>query len=352
MPGRDIIVVGASTGGVEALAQVIRGVPADLPAALFVVLHIPARGPSALPEILRRHGPLPAGHPVEGEAIRPGRIYVAPPDHHLLVRRGSVHLGRGPHENGHRPAVDPLFRSAARAYGRRAVGVVLSGALDDGAAGLAAVVARGGIGIAQDPTEALVASMPCAAIENVAVDHVVPATAIGPLLDRLAREVVPNGGEPMPEDLDAEVEIADLDRDALQSPDRRHGMVAEFGCPQCGGAFWEHEGGPLRFRCRVGHAWTAASLLDRQVQAQGDALWVAFRALKEATALVLRLAERAAGRDEAARARFAEEAQSFERRAEAVRRLICEGRSPTESGPGAAEAGPTDPGRGGPEGLI
>ena len=188
MADHDIVVVGASAGGVEALTNLVAALPADLPASLFVVLHVPATGTSTLPDILSRSGPLPASHAKDGEPIEQGRVYVAPPDHHLLLRDDHVHLARGPRENGHRPAVDPLFRSAAWEHSTRVVGVVLSGALDDGTAGLLAIKARGGVAVVQQPEDALYAGMPNNAIEHVEVDHVLPAAAIAGMLARLAAE--------------------------------------------------------------------------------------------------------------------------------------------------------------------
>ena len=196
MPDHDIVVVGASAGGVEALAELAASLPANLPAAVFVVLHVPATGTSALPDILSRHGPLPASHVKDGELVERARIYVAPPDHHVLLRGGHVRLTRGPRENGHRPAVDSLFRSAAREYATRVIGVVLSGALDDGTAGLLAIKSRGGVAVVQEAGDALYPGMPYNALEHVRVDHVVAVASMGKLLARLAAE--PAGGLPGP----------------------------------------------------------------------------------------------------------------------------------------------------------
>lgn len=203
MPGHDIVVVGASAGGVETLVKLVEKLPADLPASVFVVLHIPAQNPSLMPEILSRSGRLKAVHPRDGEAIQQGCIYIAPPDLHLLVEQGHVHLLRGPKENRHRPAIDPLFRSAAAAYGPRVVGVVLTGSLDDGTAGLLAIKRLGGIAIVQDPADALYPSMPLNALEHVNVDYKLPVSEIGPLIAHLAYE--PVGKELPTTDMGAQV---------------------------------------------------------------------------------------------------------------------------------------------------
>src|SRR3989440_3321854 len=216
MPGHDIIVIGASAGGVEALIKLAGQLPADLPASIFIVLHIPAQSPSLLPDILGRSGRLKAVHPQNGESIAPGRIYIAPPDHHLLVTLGHVHVMRGPKENRHRPSIDVLFRSAALAYGPRVVGVVLTGSLDDGAAGLLAIHQCGGISVVQDPKDALYPSMPQSALELVDTDYCLPLAKIGPLLTRLAHEQVDNPLSPiMPKDLEKEVRIAAMETDTL-----------------------------------------------------------------------------------------------------------------------------------------
>src|ERR671933_2234360 len=194
MPGHDIIVSGASAGGMEALQILVRGLPADLPAALFVVWHLPPHSFGVLPDVLDRSGPLPAAHARDGEPIVPGRIYVAPPDRHLLLEPGQVRLTRGPKENHFRPAIDPLFRSAAAAYGPRVIGVVLTGLLDDGTAGLWTIKDRGRLAVVQDPDDALFPAMPLSALEYGAVDARRPAAELGPTLADLARRPVTLGG--------------------------------------------------------------------------------------------------------------------------------------------------------------
>jgi two-component system chemotaxis response regulator CheB len=187
---RDVIVVGASAGGVEALSRFVQGMPADLPASIFVVLHVLPTGKSVLPEILGRRGELPVSHGVDGEPIERGHVYVAPPDHHMLVEDGRVSLTRGPQENGHRPSIDGLFRSAARAFGARVIAVVLTGSLDDGTLGTQSVKDRGGIAIAQDPDDALYPDMPANLLERVTVDHVARIGEMPALLGRLVEEQV------------------------------------------------------------------------------------------------------------------------------------------------------------------
>jgi two-component system chemotaxis response regulator CheB len=200
VPGHDIIVIGASAGGVEALVKVVSSLPGALPASLFVVLHLPAESSSALPTILSRAGYLPAVHPEDCSPIVPGTIYVAPPDYHLMVERDMVRVGRGPRENRHRPAIDPLFRSAALAYGPRVTGVILTGALDDGTAGLLAIKRHGGIALVQDPHEALFAGMPRSALMHVQVDYVLPLVDIGRQLAQLANTSVAENGTPPMQD--------------------------------------------------------------------------------------------------------------------------------------------------------
>ncbi len=278
MPRRDIIVIGASAGGAETLVTLVRTIPRSIPAALFVVLHIPADSPSLLPEILDRAGSLQATQAKDGEEIVCGHIYIAPPDNHLLVEAGKVRVVHGPRENRHRPAVDPLFRSAALAYGTRAVGVILSGALDDGTAGLLAIKRRGGVAIIQDPDEALYPSMPHSAQAHVAVDYSLPVAEIGPLLDRLAREISPEpepeggtkeeGGYPMSDNLEKEVKTFELDVNEMTA-DEQAGKPSVFSCPECGGVLWEiQDGDLLRFRCRVGHAYSIESVLAGQDEAR------------------------------------------------------------------------------------
>jgi two-component system, chemotaxis family, protein-glutamate methylesterase/glutaminase len=336
MADHDIVVVGASAGGVEALVRVVEALPSDLPAGVFVVLHLPATATSALPGILNRHGPLPASHAKDGEPVEPGRIYVAPPDRHLLLKQDQVHLGRGPRENGHRPAIDPLFRSAARRYGARVTAVVLSGALDDGTAGLVAVRRFGGVAIVQDPDDALYQGMPSSAIEHGGVDHVLPAPAIGARIAALARgpgAEQPSSNPDVPDVVKVEDEMTDLSMSAIKGDNP--GRPSAFSCPDCNGVLWElHDGDLIRFRCRVGHAWSPESLLSEQREQLEAALWIALRSLEERASLARRLGGPARQRGHRiTAARFEEQARESDQAAELVRRLLVERDSLGEAWP-------------------
>jgi two-component system chemotaxis response regulator CheB len=294
---REIVVVGASAGGVEAIREVVAGLPLDLPAAVLVVLHVSPDARSALPGILGRATPMPVGHAVHDEPIRPGRVYVAPPNRHLVVRDGRIVLGLGPRENGHRPAVDPLFRSASRWYGPGVIGVILSGSLDDGAAGAAVVAARGGRVIVHDPSDAAYDGMPRAAIRAVHPDAVVPAAKMAAYISEWTREETPPP-PPVDRDLELETDVAELDDAALSDPERP-GVPAPVTCPDCDGPMFEIHTDVLRFRCRVGHAWSPESLFAEQAEEAEGALWVAVRSLEEKAELHRRLARSANNRGHA-----------------------------------------------------
>jgi len=289
---------------------------------VLIVLHVPRTGPSALPAILSRVSSVPVGLAVDGELLRRGRVCVAAADRHLLVIDGHLRLTRGPSENGHRPAIDPLFRSAARAFGPRTIGVVLSGSRDDGAAGLAAIAARGGTTIVQHPDDAIFTSMPLAAIERVAPDHVVPAAKIGGLIGEISRLLV--AAAPKPEtdsEQSAELAMSDL---APLSADDLPGHPAGFGCPACGGSLFVIEQEPVpRYRCRVGHTWSPESLLEEQASALEGALWMALRALEEKAALGRQMAQ-ASGADRGSESsgRYETVAEDAEHAGKLIRGLI------------------------------
>jgi len=333
MPGHDIIVVGASAGGVEALISLVKGLPGDLPATLFIVLHISAHSRSIMPRLLSRAGSLEAIHPKDGELIEHGRIYIAPPDLHLLVKPGQIRLARGPKENGHRPAIDPLFRTAARFYGNRVVGVVLSGTLDDGTAGLWDVKRQGGIAIVQDPDEALFDGMPSSAIENVEVDHILSVAEIAATLVDLAHQpVAEKEATPVSVELERETDMAELKTETVHR-DERLGEPSGFVCPDCGGALWElNDVDLLRFRCRTGHAFSVGSLLGLQSESVEEALFIALRALEEKAALTHRMARRAQKRNQNLSAtRYQEQAHLAKQNAELIRQVLLDGKKSTDS---------------------
>jgi two-component system, chemotaxis family, protein-glutamate methylesterase/glutaminase len=322
----DIIVIGASAGGVAAVSELVKGLPADLDAAIFVVVHVPGHSKSMLAKILSRKGELPAISPVDGERIEHGRIYVAPPDRHMLIKQGYVRLVHGPRENGSRPAIDPLFRTAARVYGKRVVGVVLSGTLDDGTAGLIAVKKRGGIVIVQDPEEATYSGMPNSAIEHNTVDYVLPVSEIASTLVMLAARPISNeGGEPVDEEMEQEADIAELDVSALHSTEKP-GFPSRFSCPECQGVLWEIDDDMMyRFRCRVGHAYSPETLMSKQSDAVEVALWAGLRALEENASLMQRISKRMLEMgNTASAARFSDQAIGALQRADTLRQLILQ----------------------------
>jgi len=322
---KDIIVIGTSSGGIDALKQLVAEFPRDLKATVFVVLHVAPYSLGILPEILEREAPLPASNAVDWEQTEPGRIYVAPPDHHLLLEAsGYVRVTRGPRENRFRPAIDPLFRSAAAAFGPRVVGVILTGWLDDGTAGLWAVKERGGAAVVQHPDDAFAPAMPLNAIKHVEVDHVVPLKEIAPLLVRMTEApAAEEGARPVSEEMETEVKIAREDN-ALESGIMKWGEPSVYACPECHGVLLQlKEGGNTRFRCHTGHAYSVDSLLADITEKTEESLWSAIRAIEEGVLLMRDLAkhfgDRHDGTDAEALLRKADESQQ---RADLVRRAV------------------------------
>lgn len=291
--GHDLIVIGTSAGGVSALMRLVSGLPPDLPAAVLIAMHMPAQAPSVLPKILSRAGVLPAKHPADGEKIERGRIYCALPGVHLVVERDHLRLTAGPRENLHRPAIDPLFRTAAVAYGTRVIGVVLTGALNDGTAGLLAIKRRGGLAVVQDPDEALMPSMPANALAYVKVDQCLSLAQIPAYLVEMARTPAPPESDALPPaDMQLESDMTGL-RPQRKMRDGHFGELSTYTCPECKGPLWEVQDGELlRFRCQVGHAYTSDALLYDQAEAVDDALWTALETLEQRADVAARLAAR------------------------------------------------------------
>jgi two-component system chemotaxis response regulator CheB len=322
-----IVVIGASAGGVEALTTLVERLPVDFAAPILIVLHVAPGSPALLPQILNRRSKLLAVRADDGDLLQPGTMYIAPPDLHLLVDEdGRIRLSRGPRENRHRPAIDPLFRSAAVLFGANAIGVVLTGNLDDGTAGLIAIKRRGGITVVQDPEEAAYPAMPRSAIQNCAIDHIAGIERIAELLPKLVGSSAPERVSPAasaePQML-LEVKMAGMESAALRS-DERPGVPSPFSCPQCKGVLWEvTEDDFTRFRCRVGHAYSPESMAGAQMEALEDALWTAMKTLEESARLSSRLAERERTRGhEWMSARFEEREQQARDRADIIRKFI------------------------------
>lgn len=300
---RDLVVIGASAGGVETLKRVVERLPADLPAAVCIVLHLAPDAPSLLARILARAGPLPCRQASAADPLRQGEILVAPPDRHLVVEDNSVYLSVGPKENGHRPAVDVLFRSAAESKHERVIGVILSGTRGDGAVGLAMVKSCGGATIVQDPAEALYAGMPTTALAHVAVDAVVPSELVA---QTIAAMVL--GEYPPPEHEPSEATVNS------QPDEAASGEASATICPECGGVLTERgEAGTLVWQCRVGHRYSPEGLIDAQAMDVEAAMWAAVRALEDRSRLLERMADQLEPRGQTRSAR------SFRAKAEATR---------------------------------
>ena len=303
---RDIVVIGGSAGSIESLKKIVGGLPSDFPGSIFVVIHVPADSPSMLARLLSNCSWLPATNPFDLEPIQRGHVYVARPDHHLTIEDGKMRVRRGPRENRHRPAIDPLFRTAARVYGPRVVGTILSGLQDDGSAGLYAVKQRGGVAIVQDPGDALWKDMPRRAIQYANPHYILPACDIPLTIVELVNDQEgeramarknpksrsSNGRNEKP----TLVSTGGLEQPSVNEEtaysDEGEGRPSVFACPECHGVLWELKDGKLvRFRCRVGHSYGAESLTRELSMASESALWAAVRALEEKAALQRRVAE-------------------------------------------------------------
>ena len=306
---RDIVTIGASAGGVDVLLAMAQDLPADLAASVFVVVHVPADYTSTLPELLSKRGRLPARHPLHGERVEPGTIYVAPPDMHVQLRPGVIEVVRGPKENGFRPAADVLFRTASAAYGSRVIGVVLSGYQDCGTAGMISIKARGGVSVVQDPASASSPEMPRSVLANVDVDHVVHPIELSGLLTKLVS--MPPSESTVP------------DQYVRQLEGTEQGPRSDVVCPICMGVLTETQPGVFEhFRCHTGHAFSLPSLVTEQSEQLERALWAAIRALEESAALAERLAAIEKGQ---LKKRFAEKARTQRQQAAFLKKIALHG---------------------------
>lgn len=300
-----VVVIGGSAGALEPLQLIVSTLPPDLNAAVLVVIHVPASSLSSLPNILSRSGQLFAAHGIDRAPLSPGQIFVARPNRHLTVDDGVMRVLQGPRENGHRPSIDVLFRSAASQRGPSACGVLLSGALDDGVAGLLAIREAGGMTIVQSPDDATFSDMPENAVNGGAADAILPASEIGAAIS----DFVEQAAEP-----------------ALSEPrdERVEGKASVFTCPDCGGTLWEAEiDGALRYRCRTGHAFSERSLLSEQSDGLEAALWASLRSLEERSDLLRRVSKRARGRgDKRTADRLSRQAEETDSNFEMLRRAL------------------------------
>jgi two-component system, chemotaxis family, protein-glutamate methylesterase/glutaminase len=327
MTSRNIIVIGASSGGVEALKNLIARLPSDFEASLFIVWHMSPNIRGILPQVLNQANTIYAAHAVDREPIYPNRIYIAPPDHHLLIESGCVRVTRGPKENRFRPAVDPLFRSAAYTYGQRVLGVILSGALDDGVAGLWTVKHRGGIAIVQDPNDAEVPSMPENAQREVTIDYCVPVAEMGALLVRLSQEQVADKvfmkDETENKKTEIEIRIAEQGS-AFEAGIMRFGTLTPYSCPECLGVLSAIKDGNLtRYRCHTGHAFSGDSLLATITERIEDSLYAAIRGIEESVMLLNHIGDHIAELNQPKLAAvYFQKAKEAEARGQLIRQVV------------------------------
>jgi two-component system chemotaxis response regulator CheB len=325
---QHVVVIGASAGGVETLSQFCRLLPPDFNAAVLIVLHIPSHGKSNLPSILSRVGALPARHAENGQVFEAGNIYIAPPNHHLLAVDGRLSLSLGPKINGLRPAVDVLFQSAAKALGKRVIGVVLSGTRGDGAVGLLSIKQAGGVTMVQDPGEALFPTMPTKAMEMVEVDYVLGMRdLVAKIVELLAEEPGnPNGGKVMSVDLENEDERLRVDHAHFEGGDESSPRTL-LTCPSCGGVLWElNSNGILHYHCQIGHVFSEESLLSEHTDYVEESLWSAVRLLEERASMGSRLSSRAGERGLKKSAQsFRSMAEEAERMAGVIRNMLLQG---------------------------
>jgi two-component system, chemotaxis family, protein-glutamate methylesterase/glutaminase len=323
---RRIVVIGASAGGIDALRSVLAALPPHFPAPICLVLHTSSEAPGLMADILERVARLPVSMAEDGCRLQPGHVYVAPPDRHLLVEPGRVRVTKGPREHNFRPAIDPLFRSAAQVYGPGAIGVILTGNLDDGTAGLWTIKKLGGVAVVQDPADALFPSMPRHALESVDADYVVALPQIPSLLAELTQTPVSPERIAVPEHINVEVNIA-KEQNPRDAGLERIGTPSRYACPDCHGVLLEYEeGGRVRFRCHIGHAYSVESLLASMNEGIEHAMSTAVRSLEEVRLLMDRVAhvlDRREERDAAARLR--ESSQRARRKVEVINELMREG---------------------------
>ncbi len=332
----DIFVVGASVGGIQAVSTLVSGLPQDFPGAVFIVVHTAAGSPGMLASILSRKAKVPVEVPADGDKIIRGHVYVAPPGRHMVLNDSRIRLTLGPTENRYRPAIDPLFRSAARFYDSRVVGVVLTGYLDDGTAGLISVKKAGGLAIVQDPEEAEAPSMPLSALAHVDVDRKTTLAELPALIDSLARqgawagnEVVADKGNKGNSDMERKRQ-----RNNGEVDERLNGEPSAYVCPACQGTLWEvDQEGLLTFRCRVGHAYSAESMLEDQTDEVERALWASLRSLEENADLSTRLARKAKQSNLPISAKsYLERAEVAKQNADVLRQMLSGRRAHPEEG--------------------